>query len=48
LDIDDGAIFSSNASAATIDEAVEEFRESVMETRERYGGKDWRPVGVIV
>jgi hypothetical protein len=43
-DCGEDALYSLSTTAATIDEAIEKFKASVMKTRERYGGKDWMPM----
>lgn len=42
-DCDDDALHSSTSPAATLEDAVAAFRNSVLEARERYGSEDWKP-----
>jgi hypothetical protein len=42
-DCDDDAIFGSTFPSESLEDALSKFRESVLKTRERYGGKNWLP-----
>ncbi len=42
-DLDDDAVFEMTCPAATVEEAVEVLRASVVRDRKRYGGSEWRP-----
>ena len=37
------AIYSHTQSASSVSEAIEQARQSALETRRRYGGPNWRP-----
>lgn len=45
-DIEDDATYSMSTPASTVPEAVSAFVESILERRERYGGKGWVPEAV--
>lgn len=42
-DCEDDAIYGTGSSAETVEGAVEDLRKTVLEQRERYGGKGWIP-----
>lgn len=42
-DQDEDAVFSMTTPAASVEEAIGHFIASVLRTRGRYGGKNWRP-----
>jgi hypothetical protein len=42
-DCGEDAVMATGSNAPTIEEAMKELAASVMETRKRYGGDDWRP-----
>ena len=45
-DIDDDGIYGSSYDTPTVEEAFAKFRESVIKSRRRYGGDNWRPRAV--
>lgn len=42
-DCGEDAIHGKGCAATTVEEALGQLKESVLKTRERYGGKDWKP-----
>jgi hypothetical protein len=42
-DCEDDATYSITTPAETVEEAIDAYRQSVLRTRERHGGKDWTP-----
>jgi hypothetical protein len=46
-DCDDDAIISTGSSVPTVAAAVAQITKSALETRERYGGKNWRPEKMV-
>lgn len=42
-DCGEDAIYATGCAATTVDEALAALKDSVLKTRERYGGKNWKP-----